>query len=97
MSEPRGREAPSVLGLALKSLALVAVTAAGGRVQRMATTIAGWLVVALLSVASLCFLTLAAHAALGQALGGVLASLIVGLGYLFLALVTAVILQWRRR
>ncbi len=97
MSEPGSREAPSVLGLALKSLALVAVTAAGGAAQRMAATIAGWLVVALLSIASLCFLTLAAHAALGQVLGGVLASLIVGLGYLFLALVTALVLQWRRR
>lgn len=94
-AEPGGT--PSTLGLALKSLALVAVTMAGGTAQRMATAMAGWLAVAALSIASLCFLTMAAHAALVQALGGVFASLIVGLAYLFLALATALVLQRRRR
>ena len=97
MSGEAGRESPSVLGLALRSLALVAVTAAGGAAQRLATTAAGWLVVAVLLVASLCFLTMAAHGALAHALGAVYASLIVGLGYLFLALVAALVMQWRRR
>ena len=96
MSGEPGR-GPSTLGLALKSLALVAVSMAGGSVQRVATSLAGWLAVAALSVASLCFLTQAAHAALALALGGVYASLIVGLGYLFLALATALVLQGRRR
>ena len=96
MSADTGR-APSTMGLALRSLALVAVSMAGGSVQRIATSLAGWLAVGALSVASLCFLTQAAHAALVQALGGVYASLVVGLGYLFLALATALVLQFRRR
>jgi drug/metabolite transporter (DMT)-like permease len=97
MSGEADRAAPSTLGLALKSVALLAVTMAGGTAQRMATAIAGWLAVAAMAVASLCFLTFAAHAALAQSLGAILASLIVGLAYLFLALATALVLQRRRR
>lgn len=96
MSADPGR-APSTLGLALRSLAMVGLSMAGGSVQRIAASLAGWLAVAALSVASLCFLTQAAHAALALALGGVYASLIVGLGYLFLALATALVLQFRQR
>ena len=97
MSEPTDREEPSTLGLLMKSMVLVAVAAAGGAAQRAVTTVAGWLVVAVLGAVSLGFLTLAGYVALSQALDRMLAALIVGLAYLFVALVLAVVLQAKRR
>jgi phosphotransferase system glucose/maltose/N-acetylglucosamine-specific IIC component len=97
MSEPSDREEPSTLGLLMKSAVLVFAAAAGGAAQRAITLVAGWLVVAVLGTVSLGFLTLAGYVALAQALDRTLAALIVGLAYLFVALVLVVVLQSRRR
>ena len=97
MSENPDRGEPSTLGLLMKSAVLVVAAAAGGAAQRAVTMVAGWLVVAVLGTVSLGFLTLAGYLALAQVLDRMLAALIVGLAYLFVALVLVVVLQARRR
>lgn len=89
-------EGPSTAAVLAKSLALFAAVVAGGAVRRAGATLGGYAVVAFLFVVSLCFLTLAGYGALSQAMGSILASLIVGCSYLLVALVAALVLQARR-
>lgn len=89
-------EGPSIAGVLAKSVALFAAVVAGGAVRRAGATVGGYVVVAILFVVSLCFLTFAGYGALSQAMGSILASLIVGCGYLLVALVAALVLQARR-
>jgi apolipoprotein N-acyltransferase len=87
----------SLLASLVRSAALFGAAAAANAGRRAAATLISYLFVAGLFVASLSFMTLSAHHALAVALGDVLASLIVGAGYLFAALSMALILQLRRR
>ena len=96
MSEQQTTDGTLLVSLA-RSAALFGAAAAASAGRRVAATVVSYLLVAGLFVASLCFMTLAAHHALASALGDVLASLIVGAGYLFAALAMALILQLRRR
>jgi len=80
-----------------KSIALVGTVVAAKAGRRVATTVAGYLVVGALFAVSLCFLTLAAYRAMLVAMGEVYASLIVGCAYFVAGLVVLLIFQFRRR
>ena len=88
---------PSLLAVLARSVAAVGALSVGAAAQRAVSTVSGYLLVAILFGVSLCFLTFAGHRAMSVAMGSVLASLIVGCAYLFLALITALVLQVRRR
>jgi hypothetical protein len=90
------REGPVLLALA-KSAALygTAIAAIAGR--RVATTVAGYLIVFGLFAVSFCFLTLSGYRAISQALGDVYAALIVGCIYLMVGLVAMLVMQFRHR
>jgi hypothetical protein len=90
-------EGTSLLRELVKTLATLGALSAGTAVRRGASTAAGYLVVGVLLVVSLCFLTFAGYRALSLAMGSIHASLIVGCAYLFAALVAALVLQVRRR
>lgn len=96
MSDDRPGNGTLLLGLA-RSAALLAAAAAANAGRRAAATIVGYLFVAALFAASLCFLTLSAYRALADGLGEIFASLIVGCFYLFAALALMLVLQLRRR
>jgi hypothetical protein len=96
MSAP-ATEGPSLLTMLVRSVAAVGALSAEAAARRAAATAAGYLVVALLFAASLCFLTFAGYQAISLAMSSVHASLIVGCAYLFLGLVAALVLQARRR
>lgn len=96
MSAP-ATEGTSLLMVLAKSLAAIGALSAGTAARRAASTAGGYVVVAVLFAVSLCFLTFAGYHALSVAIGTIHASLIVGCTYLFLALVTALVLQMRRR
>ena len=72
------REGSSPLVAVMGLLASVAGVAAANAGRRVAAAAGGWLAVAGLLVASLCFLTVAALRALALALGDIYASLILG-------------------
>lgn len=95
MSEREGTSSPLVAVLGL--LASVAGVAAANAGRRVAAAAGGWLAVAGLLVASLCFLTVAALRALALALGDIYASLILGCAYLGATLFVALVLALRRR
>ncbi|MBL6614172.1 MAG: hypothetical protein ISP49_01000 [Reyranella sp.] len=86
-----------LLAVVLRTLAAVAGVAAANAGRRVAVAAAGYLVVAGLFVASLCFLTLAGYRAIALALGDVYAALIVGCAYLGVGLLVALFLAIRRR
>lgn len=90
-------DSPSLLTVLARSVAAVGALSIGAAAQRAVSTAGGYLVVAILFGVSLCFLTFAGYLAMSVALGSILASLIVGCAYLFLALITALVLQVRRR
>ena len=96
MSEP-GREGTSSAAVLLRALAAVAGIAAANAGRRIGVAMAGYLVVAGLFVASLCFLTLAGYRAIALSLGEVYAALIVGCAYLGVGLLVALFLAIRRR
>ena len=81
----------------VKSVALFGAVAAANAGRRLATTLAGYLLVGGLFAVSLCFLTLAGYRAIANALGDIYASLIVGCAYLVAGLVTLLVIQFRRR
>jgi hypothetical protein len=85
-------EKPSLLRLAAAAAGIAAANAG----RQVALSAAGYLVVAGLFAASLCFLTVAAHRAIAVALGEIQASLIVGCAYLGLGLFVALLLAVRR-
>jgi hypothetical protein len=89
-------ESTPLLAVVVRSLAAVAGVAAANAGRRAAVAAAGYLVVAGLFVASLCFLTAAGHAAISLALGGIYSSLIVGCVYLVAGLLAALVLAIRR-
>lgn len=93
----RTDESTSLLGIVVRSLAAVAGAAAASAGRQAAIGVAGYLVVAGLFVASLCFLTAAGHGAISLALGSVYSSLIVGCVYLVVGLFAALVLAIRRR
>jgi hypothetical protein len=80
-----------------RSIALYGTTIALDTARRAAVTLVGYVVVGMLLLASLAFLTLAAHRAISLSLNDVYAALIVGSAYLLLALVAMIILHARRR
>jgi hypothetical protein len=86
-----------LLAVVLRTLAAVAGVAAANAGRRVAVAAAGYLVVAGLFVASLCFLTLAGYRAIALALGDVYSALIVGCVYLGVGLFVALLLAIRRR
>ena len=90
-------ESTPLLAVLVRSLAAVAGVAAASAGRRAAVAAAGYLIVAGLFVASLCFLTAAGHAAISLALGGIYSSLIVGSVYLVAGLLAALVLAIRRR
>lgn len=96
MSEPAG-EGPSSSAVLLRALAAVAGVVAANAGRRFGTAMAGYLVVAGLFVASLCFLTLAGYRAIALSLGEIYAALIVGCVYLGIGLIVALFLAIRRR
>jgi hypothetical protein len=96
MSES-GREGASSLALLLRTVVAFAGIAAANAGRRVGTTVAGYLVVAGLFVASLCFLTLAGYRAIALSLGEIYAALIVGCVYLGIGLIVALFLAVRRR
>ncbi len=96
MSTP-APEGPSFLTTLVRLLAAFGAAAAGNAARRVAATIGGYLVVALLLAVSPRFFTLSGHRALSLAIGDAYASLIVGCVYLFAGLIIALILQARRR
>ncbi|MBI2741652.1 MAG: hypothetical protein HYX38_34600 [Rhodospirillales bacterium] len=96
MSEP-GREGASSAAVLLRAPAAVAGIAAANAGRRIGVAVAGYLVVAGLFVASLCFLTLAGYRAITLGLGKVYAALIVGCAYLVVDLLVALFLAIRRR
>jgi hypothetical protein len=96
VSDDRPGNGTLLLGLA-KSAALIGAAAAANAGRRAAATIVGYLFVAALLAAGLCFLTLSAYRALADGLGEIFAALIVGCAYLFAALTLALALQLRRR
>jgi hypothetical protein len=81
----------------VKTLVAVATLSAGTAARRAVATACGYGVVASLCAVSLGFLTFAGYRALQSAMGSVYASLIVGVAYLLMALVAALLLQLRRR
>jgi len=93
----RTDESTPLLAVLVRSLAAVAGVAAANAGRRAAVAAAGYLIVAGLFVASLCFLTAAGHAAISLALGGIYSSLIVGCVYLVAGLLFALVLAIRRR
>lgn len=93
----RDTQEPSLLGVLVKSLAVVASAVAENAGRRAASSIAGNLMVAGLFAVSLCFLTLSGYSAIALALGSIYASLIVGCIFLVAGLIAALILQARRR
>jgi len=95
MSERESGGSP--LASVVRIVAALAGVAAAKAGRRAAAAAGGWLAVAALLVASLCFLTVAAYRALELALGDIYASLIVGCGYLGAALFIALVLALRRR
>ena len=92
----RTDESTPLLAVLVRSLAAVAGVAAANAGRRAAVAAAGYLIVAGLFVASLCFLTAAGHAAISLALGGIYSSLIVGCVYLVAGLLAALVLAMRR-
>ena len=96
MSERTDASTP-LLAVLVRSLAAVAGVAAANAGRRAAVAAAGYLIVAGLFVASLCFLTAAGHGAISLALGGIYSSLIVGCVYLVAGLLAALVLAIRRR
>ena len=92
-----GSETSSVLLALAKSVALYGAIAAANAGRRAAAVVAGYLVVAALFAASLCFLTFSGYRAISLALGSIYASLIVGCVFLVVGLTVALILQGRRR
>ena len=96
MSAP-STDGPSLLTILARSVAAVGALSAGAAARHAALTAGGYVVVAILFGVSLCFLTSAAYGAMSVAMGSIQASLIVGCGYLFLALIAALFLQARRR
>jgi hypothetical protein len=93
----RTDESTPLLAVLVRSLAAVAGVAAANAGRQAAVAAAGYLIVAGLFVASLCFLTAAGHAAISLALGGIYSSLIVGCVYLVTGLLAALVLAIRRR
>jgi hypothetical protein len=91
-----GTETSSVLLALARSLALYGAIAAANAGRRAAAVVAGYLVVAALFAASLCFLTFSGYRAISLALGSIYASLIVGCVFLVAGLIVALILQVRR-
>lgn len=93
----RTDESTPLLAVLVRSLAAVAGVAAANAGRQAAVAVAGYVVVAGLFVASLCFLTAAGHGAISLALGGIYSSLIVGCVYLVAGLFAALVLAIRRR
>ena len=93
----RADESAPLLAVLVRSLAAVVGVAAANAGRQAALSVAGYLVVAGLFVASLCFLTAAGHGAISLALGGIYSSLIVGCVYLVAGLAVALVLATRRR
>ena len=96
MSAPAS-DGPSLLTILARSVAAVGALSVGTAAQRAASMAGGYLVVAILFAVSLCFLTFAGYRAMSLAMGSIQASLIVGCIYLFLGLISALVLQARRR
>lgn len=88
---------PSLLTILAQSIIGVGALSAGTVARRAASTVGGYLMVAILFAVSLCFLTFAGYSAIALAMGSIQASLIVGCAYLFLGLIAALVLQARRR
>jgi hypothetical protein len=93
----RADESAPLLAVLVRSLAAVVGVAAANAGRQAAVSVAGYLVVAGLFVASLCFLTAAGHGAISLTLGGIYSSLIVGCVYLVAGLAVALVLATRRR
>jgi hypothetical protein len=96
VSEERGGDG-SLLGDLVRAAVVFGAAAAANTGRRLAAAVIGYLFVAGLFVASLCFLTFSAHRALADTLGEVFASLIVGCFYLLAGLALALVLQLKRR
>jgi hypothetical protein len=96
MSERTDASTP-LLAVLVRSLAAVAGVAAANAGRQAAVAVAGYVIVAGLFVASLCFLTAAGHGAISLALGSIYSSLIVGCIYLVAGLFAALVLAIRRR
>jgi hypothetical protein len=92
----RPKDGTMLLALA-KSVALYGAVAAANAGRRAAATVAGYLLVASLFAASLCFLTMSGHRALSQGVRDVYASLIVGCAYFVAGLVAMLVIQFRLR
>ena len=93
----RDSEPNSVLLALAKSLALFGAMAAANAGRRISAMVAGYVLVAGMFAASLCFLTFSGYRAISQAMGSIYASLIIGCIYLVLGLIAALVLQVRRR
>lgn len=91
----------SETGALLVALARSAATLGAGVLvasgRRLAATVAGYLVVGVLLAVSLAFLTLSAYRAIVASVGDVYAPLIVGCFYLVAGLISALVVQVRRR
>ena len=83
--------------LLVRTLAALAGVAAANAGRRVVSSAAGYLSVAGLVVASLCFLPVAGYRAIAIALDDVRASLIMGCAYLGAGLAVALMLAIRRR
>ncbi|KAF0098290.1 MAG: hypothetical protein FD144_4455 [Rhodospirillaceae bacterium] len=92
-----GSETGALLVALVRSAATLGagVLVASGR--RIVATVAGYLVVGALLAVSLAFLTLSAYRAIVASVGDVYAPLIVGCFYLVAGLISALVVQMRRR
>ena len=93
--------AASETGTLLVALARSAATLGAGVLvasgQRIVATVAGYIAVGALLAVSLAFLTLSAYRAIVASVGDVYAPLIVGCFYLVAGLISALVVQVRRR
>ena len=92
-----GSETGALLVALVRSAATLGagVLVASGR--RIVATVAGYLAVGALLAVSLAFLTLSAYRAIVASVGDVYAPLIVGCFYLVAGLISALVVQMRRR
>lgn len=93
--------AASETGTLLVALARSAATLGAGVLvasgRRIVATVAGYIAVGALLAVSLAFLTLSAYRAIVASVGDVYAPLIVGCFYLVAGLISALVVQVRRR
>ena len=80
----------------LQAVATLGASIAANSARRAASTIAGLLMAAGLTIVSLGFFTLSGYRALAEAMGEIHAPLVIGVAYLVAGLVALLVIQSRR-